>query len=357
MIREAGGDRSAVTGSTRVLSDRVVVRVTAAPGETFLDRMIGLVEGANRQKTPNQIALTVVLVSLTFIFLIAVSTLQPLAIYSGDKQPILLLVALLVALAPTTIGALLSAIGIAGMDRMVQANVLATSGRAVEAAGDVTTLLLDKTGTITYGNRRAAELIAVGGGDELTLAEAALLSSIADETPEGRSIVELVRSHYDLPEQDLGRAEFVAFTAQTRMSGVQWKGRSIRKGAGDAVAAWVREQGGELPGDLDGVVDRIAGDGGTPLVVAEARRILGVVYLKDTITEGIAERFAQMRALGIRTVMVTGDNQLTAATIAREAGVTWRASMTPWHGSPASSSARRSPTTSCGPPTRSRSST
>jgi len=321
VIRESGGDRSAVTGSTRVLSDRIVVEITAAPGETFLDRMIALVEGADRQKTPNEIALTVVLVSLTFIFLIAVATLQPFAIYSGEKQPILLLVALLVALAPTTIGALLSAIGIAGMDRMVQANVLATSGRAVEAAGDVTTLLLDKTGTITYGNRRAFEFIPVGGGDEATLVEAALLSSLADETPEGRSIVELATTRYGLHREQLDGARLVPFTAQTRMSGVEWDGRSIRKGASDAVTGWVQEHGGGLPADLSGVVDRIAGEGGTPLVVAEGRRALGVVYLKDTVKEGIAERFAEMRALGIRTVMVTGDNKLTAATIAKEAGV------------------------------------
>jgi potassium-transporting ATPase ATP-binding subunit len=321
VIRESGGDRSAVTGSTRVLSDRIVVRITAAPGETFLDRMIALVEGANRQKTPNEIALTVVLVSLTFIFLIAVSTLQPFAIYSGDKQPILLLVALLVALAPTTIGALLSAIGIAGMDRMIQANVLATSGRAVEAAGDVTTLLLDKTGTITYGNRMASEMIPVGGVDETALATAAMLSSLADETPEGRSIVELAKTRYALPAQQLTGAELVPFTAQTRMSGVDLNGRSIRKGAGDAITGWVEERGGKLPADLGAIVDRIAREGGTPLVVADGPNVLGVVYLKDTIKEGIAERFAQMRALGIRTVMVTGDNKLTAATIAKEAGV------------------------------------
>ncbi|HYB28158.1 MAG TPA: potassium-transporting ATPase subunit KdpB [Solirubrobacteraceae bacterium] len=321
VIRESGGDRSAVTGSTRVLSDRIVVQITTAPGETFLDRMIALVEGANRQKTPNEIALTVVLVSLTFIFLIAVTTLQPFAIYSGDKQPILLLVALLVALAPTTIGALLSAIGIAGMDRMVQANVLATSGRAVEAAGDVTTLLLDKTGTITYGNRMAYEMIPVAGSSEATLADAALLSSLADETPEGRSIVELAKTRYGLTPEELDGATLVPFTAQTRMSGVEWHRRSIRKGAADAVAAWVEEQGGGLPTDLRPAVDRIAGEGGTPLVVADGRKVLGVIYLKDTVKEGISERFAEMRALGIRTVMVTGDNKLTAETIAREAGV------------------------------------
>jgi potassium-transporting ATPase ATP-binding subunit len=321
VIREAGGDRSAVTGSTRVLSDQIVVEITTPPGETFLDRMITLVEGADRQKTPNEIALTVVLVSLTFIFLIAVTTLQPFAIYSGEEQPILLLVALLVALAPTTIGALLSAIGIAGMDRMVQHNVLATSGRAVEAAGDVTTLLLDKTGTITYGNRKASELIPVGGAGEQALADAALLSSLADETPEGRSIVELASARYGLQRQSLNGAELVPFTAQTRMSGVEWDGRSIRKGATDQVELWVTEHGGTVPSDLDPVVQRIAGEGGTPLVVAEGPRVLGVIYLKDTVKEGIARRFAQMRSLGIRTVMVTGDNKLTAAFIAKEAGV------------------------------------
>ncbi|HYB22528.1 MAG TPA: potassium-transporting ATPase subunit KdpB [Solirubrobacteraceae bacterium] len=327
VIREAGGDRCAVTGSTRVLSDHIVVEITTAPGETFLDRMIALVEGADRQKTPNEIALTVVLVSLTFIFLIAVTTLQPFAIYSGDEQPILLLVALLVALAPTTIGALLSAIGIAGMDRMVQHNVLATSGRAVEAAGDVTTLLLDKTGTITYGNRMASELIPVGGAEEHALVEAAMLSSLADETPEGRSIVDLAASRHGLQRSELPGAELVPFTAQTRMSGVEWNGRSIRKGAADAVQRWVQDHGGAIPNDLAPVVEHIAGEGGTPLVVAacarqgEGPRVLGVIYLKDTIKEGISERFAQMRAMGIRTVMVTGDNKLTAAFIAKEAGV------------------------------------
>ena len=321
VVREAGGDRSAVTGGTRVLSDRIVVKVTTPPGQTFLDRMIGLVEGADRTKTPNEIALTVVLVSLTFIFLIAVATLQPFAIYSGDQQPILLLVALLVALAPTTIGALLSAIGIAGMDRMVQHNVLATSGRAVEAAGDVTTLLLDKTGTITYGNRMAAELIAVGGAGEHALVEAAMLSSLADETPEGRSIVDLAASRYGEERRELQGAELVPFTANTRMSGLEWQGRSIRKGAADQVERWALEQGGEIPHDLASVVERIASEGGTPLVVAEGPRLLGVIYLKDTVKEGIAERFAQMRALGIRTVMITGDNKLTAEFIAKEAGV------------------------------------
>ncbi len=321
VIREAGGDRSAVTGGTRVLSDRLVVQITAKPGETFLDRMISLVEGANRQKTPNELALQVVLVSLTFIFIVAVSTFQPFAIYSHSPQPIILLVALLVLLSPTTIGALLSAIGIAGMDRMVQHNVLATSGRAVEAAGDVTTLLLDKTGTITYGNRIASELIPVAGVTERQLADAALLSSLSDDTPEGRSIVDLAELTYDVRAPDTPGASLVPFTAQTRMSGIEWDGRSIRKGASDAVRAWVEEQGGTVPDDLAPVVERIAKDGGTPLVVAEGPRVLGVVHLKDTVKPGIAQKFAEMRALGIRTVMVTGDNPLTAAAIAKEAGV------------------------------------
>ena len=321
VIRESGGDRSAVTGSTRVLSDQIVVEISAEPGHTFLDRMIALVEGSDRRKTPNEMALTVVLVSLTLIFIIAVSTFQPFAIYSHAHQQILLLVALLVLLSPTTIGALLAAIGIAGMDRMIRRNVLALSGRAVEAAGDVTTLMLDKTGTITYGNRMAAELIPVGGADPQRLAEAALLSSIADETPEGRSIAILVTERYGLEPRDVSGAELVPFTAQTRMSGIEWDGRSIRKGAADAVEEWARERGGELPVDLQPVVNRIAEGGGTPLVVAEGRNILGVIHLKDTIKPGIAEKFSQMRALGIRTVMVTGDNPVTAAAIAREAGV------------------------------------
>ncbi len=321
VIRESGGDRSAVTGSTRVLSDQIVVEISAEPGHTFLDRMIALVEGSDRRKTPNEMALTVVLVSLTLIFIIAVSTFQPFAIYSHAHQQILLLVALLVLLSPTTIGALLAAIGIAGMDRMIRRNVLALSGRAVEAAGDVTTLMLDKTGTITYGNQMAAELIPVGGADPQRLAEAALLSSIADETPEGRSIAILVTERYGLEPRDVSGAELVPFTAQTRMSGIEWDGRSIRKGAADAVEEWARERGGELPVDLQPVVNRIAEGGGTPLVVAEGRNILGVIHLKDTIKPGIAEKFSQMRALGIRTVMVTGDNPVTAAAIAREAGV------------------------------------
>jgi potassium-transporting ATPase ATP-binding subunit len=321
VIRESGGDRSAVTGSTRVLSDEIVVEITAAPGHTFLDRMIALVEGSDRRKTPNERALTVVLVSLTLIFIIAVSTFQPFAIYSHAHQQILLLVALLVLLSPTTIGALLAAIGIAGMDRMVRRNVLATSGRAVEAAGDVTTLLLDKTGTITYGNRMAAELVPVSGVEPRRLAQAALVSSIADETPEGRSIVTLVEERYGLEAPRVDGADLVPFTAQTRMSGIEWDGRSVRKGASDAVEAWVRECGGRVPADLEPAVTRIAESGGTPLVVAEARDVLGVINLKDTVKPGIAAKFAEMRALGIRTVMITGDNPVTAAAIAKEAGV------------------------------------
>jgi len=321
VIRESGGDRSAVTGGTRVLSDRVVVKVTTKPGESFIDRMIALVEGADRQKTPNEIALQILLVALTLVFVMAVATLQPFAIYSGAQQPIIVLVALLVALAPTTIGALLSAIGIAGMDRMVQHNVLATSGRAVEAAGDVATLLLDKTGTITYGNRMAAELLPVGDVAEFELAEVSLLSSLADETPEGRSIVELAEARYDLTPVDMPGAQLVPFTAQTRMSGIEWEGRSIRKGAADAVQRWVEDNGGQVPPDLAPTVERIAMIGSTPLVVAEGPRVLGVIHLKDTVKPGISERFAEMRALGIRTVMITGDNPLTAAAIAKEAGV------------------------------------
>ncbi len=321
VIRESGGDRSAVTGSTRVLSDKIVVQITAEPGHTFLDRMIALVEGSDRRKTPNERALTVVLVSLTLIFLIAVSTFQPFAIYSHAHQQILLLVALLVLLSPTTIGALLAAIGIAGMDRMVRRNVLATSGRAVEAAGDVTTLLLDKTGTITYGNRMAADLIPVNGTDPQRLAEAALVSSIADETPEGRSIVTLVNERYGLQPPELDGAQLVPFTAHTRMSGVDWDHHSVRKGASDAVEEWIRERGGEVPADLEPAVSQIASQGGTPLVVAEGGEALGVINLKDTVKPGIARKFAEMRALGIRTVMVTGDNPVTAAAIAKEAGV------------------------------------
>jgi K+-transporting ATPase ATPase B chain len=321
VIRESGGDRSAVTGGTRVISDRVVVQISTAPGESFIDRMIALVEGADRQKTPNEIALNILLIGLTIVFILAVATIQPFAVYSTARQEIAVLIALLVCLMPTTIGALLSAIGIAGMDRLVQRNVLAMSGRAVEAAGDVSTLLLDKTGTITYGNRMAAEFIPAGGVDERTLAEVVLLSSLSDETPEGRSIVKLAEERYGLTSVDMPGAELIPFTAQTRMSGIEWENRSIRKGAADAVQRWVIEQGGEVPPDMTPVVERIANDGGTPLVVAEGNRALGVIHLKDTVKQGIAERFAEMRALGIRTIMITGDNPLTAAAIAKEAGV------------------------------------
>jgi K+-transporting ATPase ATPase B chain len=321
VIRESGGDRSAVTGGTMVLSDGIVVRITTEPGESFIDRMIALVEGANRQKTPNEIALTILLVVLTLVFVLAVVTLQPYAIYSGDHQSIIVLVGLLVCLAPTTIGGLLSAIGIAGMDRLVQRNVLAMSGRAVEAAGDVSTLLLDKTGTITYGNRMASEFLPAGGADEQALAEVVLLSSLADETPEGRSIVKLAEERYGLATVDMPRAELVPFTAETRMSGIEWEGRSIRKGAADSVRRWVEERGGEVSPDVGPIVQRIAMSGGTPLVVAEGDRVLGVIHLKDTVKTGIAERFGEMRAMGIKTVMITGDNPLTAAAIAAEAGV------------------------------------
>jgi K+-transporting ATPase ATPase B chain len=324
VIRESGGDRSAVTGGTRVLSDGFVVRITTRPGETFIDRMIALVEGADRQKTPNEIALGILLAGLTLIFVLIVATLQPFAIFSGDRQSIIVLVGLLVCLAPTTIGGLLSAIGIAGMDRLVQRNVLAMSGRAVEAAGDVSTMLLDKTGTITYGNRRAAEFVPVGGESEEDLAEIVLLSSLADETPEGRSIVELAHDRYGAQPRDLPGAALVPFTAQTRMSGIDWEGRSVRKGAADSVRRWVEEQGGSLPTDLSPIVEAIARSGGTPLVVAERRagsRCVGVIHLKDTVKTGIAERFAEMRAMGIRTIMITGDNPLTAAAIAADAGV------------------------------------
>jgi K+-transporting ATPase ATPase B chain len=321
VIRESGGDRSAVTGGTRVLSDRIVVQITTAPGESFIDRMIALVEGADRQKTPNEIALNILLAGLTIVFVLAVTTLQPFALFSHAHQSIIVLVGLLVCLAPTTIGALLSAIGIAGMDRLVQRNVLAMSGRAVEAAGDVSTLLLDKTGTITYGNRMASEFLAVGGASEAVLAEVVLLSSLADETPEGRSIVGFAEEHYGLTAVDMPDAELVPFTAQTRMSGIEWKGRSIRKGAADSVQHWVEEQGGHAPSDLAPIVERIARSGGTPLVVAEAKKIIGVIHLKDTVKTGIAAKFAEMRAMGIRTIMITGDNPLTAAAIAAEAGV------------------------------------
>jgi len=321
VIRESGGDRSSVTGGTRVLSDGIVVRITAEPGASFIDRMIALVEGAERQKTPNEIALNILLAGLTIVFLMVVMSLQPFAIYSQAPQTVVVLTALLVCLAPTTIGALLSAIGIAGMDRLVQRNVLAMSGRAVEAAGDVSTLLLDKTGTITYGNRMAAEFLPVAGVDEPTLAAVALLSSLADETPEGRSIVTLAEDGYGLVPVDMPGAELIPFTAQTRMSGIEWDGRSIRKGAADSVQRWVVEQGGTEPSDLDGIVAGIAETGGTPLVVAEGTRVLGVIHLKDTVKTGISAKFDEMRAMGIRTVMITGDNPITAEAIAREAGV------------------------------------
>jgi K+-transporting ATPase ATPase B chain len=327
VIRESGGDRSAVTGGTRVLSDEIVVRITAKPGETFLDRMIALVEGAERQKTPNEIALNILLAGLTIIFMLAVVTLQPFAIYSDAEQQIIVLVALLVCLIPTTIGALLSAIGIAGMDRMVQRNVLAMSGRAVEAAGDVQTLLLDKTGTITIGNREATQLIPLPGVLEHELATAAHLSSLADETPEGRSIVTLAEARYGLHRTELSHAELVPFTAQTRMSGVDLDGRSIRKGAADSVKQWVLQTGGTVSEAMDTIVHGIATDGGTPLVVAESdarsgeHRVLGVIQLEDIVKDGMRDRFDQLRAMGIRTVMITGDNPLTARAIAEEAGV------------------------------------
>ncbi|MBI2711085.1 MAG: potassium-transporting ATPase subunit KdpB [Actinobacteria bacterium] len=321
VIRESGGDRSAVTGGTRVLSDRIVVRVSTRPGESFIDRMIALVEGASRQKTPNEIALNILLAGLTIVFLLAVVTLQPFAVYSGAEQPIVVLIALIVCLIPTTIGALLSAIGIAGMDRLVQRNVLAMSGRAVEAAGDCSTLLLDKTGTITYGNRMAFELIPVAGVDERDLAGAVLLASLADETPEGRSIVALAVDRYGLEARAHPGAQLVPFTAQTRMSGVDLDGRAIRKGATDSLRRWVEDQGGTVPADLGPIVERIATSGGTPLAVAEGGAVLGVIHLKDTVKQGMVERFDALRRMGIRTVMITGDNPLTAAAIAAEAGV------------------------------------
>jgi K+-transporting ATPase ATPase B chain len=330
VIRESGGDRSAVTGGTRVLSDEIAVRITARPGETFIDRMIALVEGSSRQKTPNEIALNILLASLTIIFMLATVSLQPFAIYANAEQPVVILVALLVCLIPTTIGALLSAIGIAGMDRLVRRNVLAMSGRAVEAAGDCATLLLDKTGTITFGNRQADAFIPVNGVTEDELADAAQLSSLADETPEGRSIVVLAKERYGLRERELVGAELVPFTAQTRMSGVDFDNRSVRKGAADSVRRWVEEHGGIVPPELGEAVDSISAQGGTPLVVAEAHgtngstqapRALGVIYLKDIVKPGIAERFADLRRMGIRTVMITGDNPRTAAVIAQEAGV------------------------------------
>ncbi|MGH9006391.1 MAG: potassium-transporting ATPase subunit KdpB [Acidimicrobiales bacterium] len=322
VIRESGGDRSAVTGGTKVLSDRIVVRITAERGQTFMDRMIGLVEGANRQKTPNEIALTILLAALAIVFLPVVVVLQPFGHYLGASVSVVILVALLVCLIPTTIGALLSAIGIAGMDRLVQRNVLAMSGRAVEAAGDVQTLLLDKTGTITLGNRMASAFVPVGGHDEQELAEAAQLASLADKTPEGRSIVVLAKQRFSIRERDLGQGrEFIPFSATTRMSGLDVNGRRIRKGAAEAVCRWATERGGVVPVGLNESVERISRSGSTPLVVADSGEILGVIELKDIVKEGIRERFDQLRAVGIRTVMITGDNPLTAAAIAQEAGV------------------------------------
>ncbi|MCX5173493.1 potassium-transporting ATPase subunit KdpB [Streptomyces antibioticus] len=337
VIRESGGDRSAVTGGTKVLSDRIVVKITTRPGETFIDRMISLVEGAARQKTPNEIALSILLASLTIAFLLAVATLPPFADYAGSELSVVVLVALLVCLIPTTIGALLSAIGIAGMDRLVQRNVLATSGRAVEAAGDVSTLLLDKTGTITLGNRQAAAFLPVPGTTEAEVADAAQLSSLADETPEGRSVVVLAKERYGLRERHQGElvgAEWIEFSARTRMSGVDVDGRKVRKGAASSVIAWVAErqreaarpaQGPESAQDARELIDRIAAEGGTPLLVAvedaDGARVLGVIHLKDVVKDGMRERFRELRRMGIKTVMITGDNPLTAKAIAEEAGV------------------------------------
>jgi potassium-transporting ATPase ATP-binding subunit len=323
VIREAGGDRSAVTGGTKLLSDQLVVMVTQEPGKSFLDRMIALVEGAERRKTPNEIALNILLAGLTITFLAAVVTLRPFAIYAGTSLSQTVLIALLVSLIPTTIGALLSAIGIAGIDRLVQRNVLAMSGRAVEASGDVDVLLLDKTGTITLGNRQATEFVAVDGVSANELAEAAQLSSLADETPEGRSIVVLAKERYGLRGRELGEqtATFIPFSATTRMSGVDLNGRKLRKGAADAVKQFVEEQGGRAPVRLDAEVDKIAREGGTPLVVAQDNFVLGVIYLKDVVKGGMRERFDELRKMGIRTVMITGDNPITAAVIADEAGV------------------------------------
>jgi K+-transporting ATPase ATPase B chain len=329
VIRESGGDRSSVTGGTRVLSDWIVVRITANAGETFLDRMIALVEGARRRKTPNEIALHILLVALTLVFLVVVATLRPFSAYAatvaGQGVPVTLtaLAALLVCLIPTTIGGLLSAIGIAGMDRMIQANVIATSGRAVEAAGDVDVLLLDKTGTITLGNRQAAAFLPADGVSPRELADAAQLASLSDETPEGRSIVVLAKETHGLREREVHAlgAQFVPFSAQSRMSGVDLDGRSVRKGAADAIEAWVRERGGSLPPAVRNTVEEVAQRGATPLVVADGARVLGVIELKDIVKGGIRERFTELRRMGIRTVMITGDNPLTAAAIAAEAGV------------------------------------
>ena len=321
VIRESGGDRSAVTGGTRVLSDRIVVEITSNPGETFLDRMIALVEGASRQKTPNEIALSILLSGLTIIFLIATATLRPYAIYARGTVSTPALIALLVCLIPTTIGALLSAIGIAGMDRVLQHNVLAMSGRAVEAAGDVNVLLLDKTGTITLGNRQATDFFPAPDVPPLELAEAAQLSSLADETPEGRSIVVLAKEKFGLRGRHVEGMRFVAFSAATRMSGVDWNGRQVRKGAGDSVADWVTGQGGRVDASVSDLLNRIAAGGSTPLLVADGPRALGAIALSDVVKTGMSERFDRLRAMGIRTVMITGDNPLTAAAIAREAGV------------------------------------
>jgi K+-transporting ATPase ATPase B chain len=323
VIRESGGDRSAVTGGTKVLSDWIKVKITSNPGETFLDRMIALVEGAQRQKTPNEIALNIVIAGLTLIFLLAVVTLEPFAVYSGAAPSVTVLISLLVCLIPTTIGGLLSAIGIAGMDRVMQHNVLAMSGKAVEAAGDVNTLLLDKTGTITLGNREAVEFIPVGGVTPEDLASAAQLASLADETPEGRSIVVLAKEKYEIRGRNVAEHEavFIAFTAQTRMSGVDLDGRCIRKGATDSVCEFVQEHGGTVPEELMTITNRISRSGGTPLMVADRGSALGVVHLKDVVKGGMRDRFEQLRKMGIRTVMITGDNPLTAAAIAAEAGV------------------------------------
>jgi K+-transporting ATPase ATPase B chain len=323
VIREAGGDRSAVTGGTRVLSDEIKICITSNPGETFLDRMIRLVEGASRQKTPNEIALNILLAGLTIIFLLAVITLQPFAFYSGAPQNIFVLVSLLVCLIPTTIGGLLSAIGIAGMDRMIQHNVIAMSGRAVEASGDVDVLLLDKTGTITLGNRQATRFFAAPGVTETEMADAAQLASIADETPEGRSIVVLAKQKYGLRGRELAQLNpiFIPFSAQTRMSGVDLDGHEVRKGAGDAIAKYVAERGNRVPKEVTEEAERIASSGGTPLLVARNRMVLGAIQLEDIVKGGMRERFEQLRAMGIRTVMITGDNPLTAAAIARQAGV------------------------------------
>jgi K+-transporting ATPase ATPase B chain len=321
VIRESGGDRSAVTGGTRVLSDRIVVRITAEPGKSFLDRMIGLVEGASRAKTPNEIALHILLVGLTLVFLCACVTLVPLSLYSGVKLSASAVVALLVCLIPTTIGGLLSAIGIAGMDRLLRKNVLAMSGRAVEAAGDIDVLLLDKTGTITLGNRMASEILAAPGATLAELAEAAQLASLADETPEGRSIVVLLKEKHGLRERNAAGAHFISFSAQTRMSGCDYQGRSVRKGAVEAVADYVRSLGGAVDPSVLAAAGRIGDGGGTPLAVCDGKRLLGLIHLKDVVKGGIAERFARLRAMGIRTVMVTGDNPRTAAAIAKESGV------------------------------------